>query len=272
MKTKRNAICVICLVSTLFAFPAFANDGLSTLNDTTMKVEQIDVNSSEQVNEVFCEYYSELNHVSIKSIPIENEKLLSDVIDEDFVMGVVEYAVNNGYIDDTKEARDSMTIATYRYAFQKGADWAYSKGFTLAAELLEHSLLDNPRDLYFGPGSTNSNKVANNQTMTQIYNSVRNGCANTSASVYIDAGSATFNSTTDLHLAINKANWQVRADYDNGNHWNAYFIVTDVYNYDYWDYDNDIVTGMNNVAHAAQSAGAITPYNVQFSFNHGLYI
>lgn len=142
-------------------------------------------------------------------------------------------------------------------------------GYTMAAELLNHSLQDSPSTRSYGVGSTMSSKLANTTEHKNLLNSIRNKLKTISGSSYTTSGSFAVTSNTDLYLALNKVSYTVNCTKQSNGVWMINFTYSDTYDFErtaWGKYGSSLgsaaVTALNNYAALSQSAGAIVPYKV----------
>lgn len=150
----------------------------------------------------------------------------------------------------------------------KGAN-ASSLLWPIASTLLANSLQDNPQNMSFFTGSCTSDEVYNVARLQSFITETRSTVATLSSATYRANGSYNManSGNMDLRLALGKVDYEVIA-VASGDYWQCVYTVEDTYNYEYWDPSladstlASIITTMNNLAVAAQDAGAIVPYKV----------
>ncbi len=185
--------------------------------------------------------------------------------------GFAEDAARRGIIENTPQAKAAISKALLRANFKLIADGGKLLGYTTAADLLAHSLQDNPSKFIYSSSSTYAQQIANSSECQSLIGIFKNKVNGTNLTGKIITGSITLNSTTDLHLAYNKVNYKIIGQKTNGR-WNLSITITDVYDFETQAWvnsmtDNDLITILNNYAAIAQSQGAIVPFNVEIALN-----
>ena len=259
MKNKRNKIRIIfsCVMS-IIVIITMSTTALAYCDNTTPNA--VYIIDSKKALSIYEEYISAISQQTIKTSN-----------GNELVNGLVQFAIEKGYIDDTPEQRDSFTKSFLRSQFAIVVDLCYAANLNMTAECLEHSLVDSPTDLIYGTGCFFSNSIFNTAVYTSIINGAKTRARNAGTGVvgYTYLGSATLNSTTDLHLSLNKVDYIVRLTRinSNTNSWTAAVTFEDVYDFEKIDWlnnmtNNTIVTIVNNYAAMAQEKGAIVPYDI----------
>ena len=153
------------------------------------------------------------------------------------------------------------------------------RGYTMSADFLEHSTIDNASDLYFYDGSSESDKIKNSNEYEIILENVKRNLRSTYGNVYkITRESIVLNSTRDLHLALNKVDYSVYAEKISYNKWEIFITVHDTYNFeparwkDYAGLNRALVIFLNNYGHMCQNEGAVIPYDIYITMNSQITI
>lgn len=178
----------------------------------------------------------------------------------------VQYAVEEGIIEDTVVQRVDLTKAATRAQFKLVAEGGKKLGYTTAATLLNHSLQDHPLDLSFNSTSSMATQIANSAECRSIINQFKADVTGSNYDRRIITGKTTLNSTTDLHLSYNAVDYSVFGVKVNGR-WTLTITFTDTYDFAIQPWknsmtDESVVTIINNYAAVAQALGAIVPYNI----------
>lgn len=187
--------------------------------------------------------------------------------DNNTITAFVDYAAEQGMIEDTAESKNAVTKALVRLSFKAVVTGGNALGYKFAAELLDHSLQDSPSDKSYNRGSTRSNQVQNSSEFKSIVKNIKSQLAKTSKTVWSDTGSTTLNSTTDLFLALNKVSYIAGAEKVNGK-WTIYIRFHDTYDFEYKDWmgapgvSGAMATALNNYGAYANSIGAIVSYDI----------
>ena len=148
-------------------------------------------------------------------------------------------------------------------------------GMKTSAEMLEHSLQDNPPAVTYKEGSRVVNQIKQTTEFKEIVNQSINSAKN---GIIDQSGSITFNSNTDLAGSIHGASYKISGTTGNDCS-NLNVVITDIYDYDgfmsdYIDIKNPIkkfifITG-NNLAYADQLMGSIEEYDVKIIFDYNI--
>lgn len=199
---------------------------------------------------------------------IEGKPSLFSSNTSDNISEFTDYCVALGVIDDTPTERSVVSKVLIRSYFKAAVTAGNVAGYTTAAYLLNHSLQDNPANLTFATSSTYAYQVERSTACQSIINSLKSKAASGTVSYSMISGSTTLNSTTDLMLSYNKVNYKAELTKMTSNGlWRVDIVFTDTYDFAAQDWknsmtDNAVVTLINNQAAAAQSSGAIQPYNI----------
>ena len=153
------------------------------------------------------------------------------------------------------------------------------RGYTMSADFLEHSTIDNASDLYFYDGSSESDKIKNSNEYEIILENVKRNLRSTYGNVYkITRESIVLNSTRDLYLSLNKVDYSVYAEKISYNKWEIFITVYDTYNFepatwkDYAGLNRALVIFLNNYGHICQNEGAVVPYDIYITMNSQITI
>ena len=143
-------------------------------------------------------------------------------------------------------------------------------GYDMASYFLEHSLVDSPTDLSYANGSTYSNQIKNSAEYKSILSGIKSALRNTTKTTYSTSDSTILNSTTELHLALNKVNYTVSAT-KSGGKWSITIVFSDIYNFEYaeWgSYSNlsgTAATALNNYGVYAMEEGAVVAFDISIA-------
>ena len=191
---------------------------------------------------------------------------------QESVEGFIQYAVDQGLINDTPAERTSIGIVTYRALFRIAADAGEALGFTTGAHFLRHSIQDAPSNLVYNASSAYAAQILSSEEMSTIRSRFIIAVSGKGYSTYTMTGSITLNSTTDLHLAYNAVSYTIIGNSLAGGKWNLTIIIRDRYDFEQQAWGNlslsdALVTFINNQAASAQELGAIVPYDIQVTIN-----
>lgn len=190
------------------------------------------------------------------------------------------YAVEHNIIEDSVEAKAAINKSVVRASLRGIAYGGGALGYTVARDLLLHSLQDSPSGLSFeGSGNSTVKKVIASSAFNTIYDNYKRHVRNSSSLVYMTSGSTTLSSPKDLHLALNKVNYIadgygkfVKIKGRKHKIWKVKFTFTDKYDFEVQAWknamtDSNLVTALNNYAAYGQKIGAVVPYNVRIQFD-----
>ena len=153
------------------------------------------------------------------------------------------------------------------------------RGYTMSADFLEHSTIDNASDLYFYDGSSESDKIKNSNEYEIILENVKRNLRSTYGNVYkTTRESIVLNSTRDLYLSLNKVDYSVYAEKISYNKWEIFITVYDTYDFEpatwkeYAGLNRALVMFLNNYGHMCQNEGAVNPYDIYITMNSQITI
>lgn len=195
----------------------------------------------------------------------------------------IEYAIEEGYIEDTPEQRDATVKESLRLSLGALATLGSTVGLNTASYLLDHSLTDNPSDLDFEPSSEYAHQVAISSEYQNILATIKNTArtADKNKDSISFPGDCYFESSFDLQLAYHAADYDVYMERKTGtsNSWEGTVVFTDFYDFNYRDWEEGAsryatlayyVQFLNNYGAICQSLGATVPYyitiTIPFSF------
>ena len=195
----------------------------------------------------------------------------------DFFSGIFETALTAQKARDQAEmeafkARQRDFWATGAQLYLRGI-----KGYNTSAWLLEHSLQDNPEDVWRG----NDSRIAWLINHSSTYkNALDQAIANSNGvSIDTDLKDIAFKpideDEADLYYSIHKANIHVTGYKQSNGQWLINAVLTDKYDYTefvkvmeedaaFWEFELGAMA--NNAAIYSQKTGAIQPYNITVNF------
>lgn len=191
----------------------------------------------------------------------------SEISAKENINNFAQYAVERGIIPNTPQAVQGFTVAFLRAQFNIGADLGEAMGCPNAANFLRHSLQDNPVNVSFASGTLESNWIKNSVEFKNIVDAFHTYVKGKNLSARTTSGSTTLNSTSDLHLALNKVSYVASGTKSNGV-WNLTITFKDVYNFEkaaWGEMGGELATIVNNYAVIAQEQGAIVPYDISIA-------
>lgn len=217
--------------------------------------------TDEQALQIYNNYLAMLPKTLSKS-----DMNSSECLDE-----FVEYAIEQGIIENNEIQKAGITKAVVRGQFKTVATAGKSLGYKTAGTLLDHSLQDKPSNLSYGANTTFASQISKSSEYKAIVNSFKSYVKGKKLSARTTSGSTTLNSTTDLHLAYNRVSYVASGKKSNGV-WTLTITFSDTYDFDKQAWKNAMtgnpaVTILNNYAAYAQSLKAIVPYKVKVTVN-----
>lgn len=203
-----------------------------------------------------------------------------------FVDGYVQYAVDNGYIEDTPAQRASIGVAFARGILTIAAN-AGGLAYPIAGEFLKHSLQDNPEDLVYDSSSSCAEKIANSTEFQALVDDAKSFASSVESTTVgqVLTDSTTLQSTVDLLLAFRAVGYTsyLKRDSSNKNLWHFKVVFEDTYDFDsggWSDVWDELKTGgliqggaevLNMVAEAAMDIGAIVEYDIEVTVETSFY-
>ena len=196
---------------------------------------------------------------TLSLLPKKSKNLLSDVWNE------TKWAFNTV----GKYANEAQKAAQRKF-WQTGADILLRKKWKceISAWLLEHSLQDNPSDVYRG----NNSRIAYLVNTSEEYLSALDAVIKNNRSGIIDDDiDVTFErNNEDLYYSLHRVTIHVDGYLKNGN-WNIHAKFTDKYDYtEFMTFMDDEGIGFGTVANdmavISQQTKAINPYNITVEF------
>ena len=170
------------------------------------------------------------------------------------------------------EPRVSEIASDYRIAFQAVVFAGKRVGLDTAAEFLDHSLDDEPRNLVYGPTTEYAAQILNSSELSTITQKFIAAVSGKNLTYYRMTGTTTLDSTLDLMLAYNNVSYAVTGNITTFRKWSLTITITDTYDFKYTDWltaitEVDATAVLNNLGAKAQSVGAIVPYDIQLTVN-----
>lgn len=147
-----------------------------------------------------------------------------------------------------------------------------SKSLPLASKMLDKSLIDNKKTLknsiFYDDVNNIGAKVTQNSK--EINDIVSNGIKNSNGTSFNTSGSEIFNSTKDLHLSINKADYVISGTKIKDNEWLINVHLDDKYDFEWLPLlpvdDGFVIKLINNGAYLYQSIGLLTTYEWEIEY------
>lgn len=240
---------------------AFSNEGYQVISSDEMDViPEISAGleiSDQELERSWNAYLKSSLHNDTESVSMQD-------IEE-----YVQYAVDEKIIQDTPQARASLTKAAVRTFFKGLANAGKIAGYKTAGDLLLHSLQDYPSNLSYGYTTRQAKQIQNASECKKIVSAFKSYVSGKKLSQRVTSGSTTLNSTTDLHLAYNRVSYVARGSKNSKTGvWTLNIVFSDRYDFEKQAWKNAMtgnpaVTAINNMAAAAQNMKAIVPYNIK---------
>ena len=176
----------------------------------------------------------------------------------------------------TYEAQNNAQKEAQRAVWREGAQLYLraAKGYATSAWMLEHSLQDNPSDIYRDGESRIAGLIQNDSNFLQkLDNEIANSNGNTLSS---DIG-VSFDEA-DLYFSIHKASIHIEGRANNDGIWEIHVTLQDTYDFteiqSFMGNKNSefsthfsLGTIANDAATISQNLGAINSYNVRIEFD-----
>lgn len=240
---------------------AFSNEGYQVISSDEMDVIP-EISAGLEISDQELEL--SWNTYLKSSLHNDNEPMSMQDIET-----YVQYAVDENIIQDTPQARASLTKAAVRTFFKGVANAGKIAGYKTAGDLLLHSLQDHPSNLSYGYTTRQAKQIQNASECKKIVSAFKNHVSGKKLFQRVTSGSTTLNSTTDLHLAYNRVSYVARGSKNSKTGvWTLNIVFSDRYDFEKQAWKNAMtgnpaVTAINNMATAAQKMKAIVPYNIK---------
>lgn len=235
------------LLINAFTFPVLAADidvpeGMSIPSNFEVEDNDVYVEITDDSMELLSlddSYENTIRMTDEKALQLYNDYLASlpetvsetDTYSAKHLNTFVEYAVEQGIIEDTAVQRAGITKAVVRAQFKTVATTGKTLGFKTAGILLNHSLQDSPSNLSYGANTTFASQILKSSECKKIVNSFKSYVKGKKLSARTTSGSTTLNSTTDLHLAYNKVSYVATGTKKNGV-WTLKITFSDTYDFE----------------------------------------
>ncbi len=262
-------VAIILMSSTVSASPVLENNTepyieITPVNENYYK----DILKKEKSDENIRLTYDEvlrLYEEYIAQTPQLQDVTSSEMYTKETLDNFAQYAVERGIIEDTLYARQSITVTFLRAQFRIAADIGESLGYSNAANFLRHSLQDNPTNVSFAVGTVESDWIKDSVEYEEIFDDFKDYVAEKDLRARTTSGSTTLNSTSDLHLALNKVEYIASGTKSSSDVWTLTITFKDTYDFEeapWGDMGGELVTIVNNYAALAEDLGAIVPYDI----------
>ena len=215
-----------------------------------------------------------------------DEKLSKDGVDpikfrqiykEKYVKEFVEFAIRTGLISNISiepevEINSSFTKDFLRSQWYIASLLMDEVGLKYTSLFLQHSLCDNPSMLQYDEGTELSDIIKNSQAFQVVLDNFKQKLDTCDDNYYVESDSFALNSdnsSEDMYLALHNVNYLLTAELDESEEWQINALISDLYNYEYWNYGgsgsvpHEVVTIINNYAAASLELGAIVQYEIR---------
>ena len=195
---------------------------------------------------------------------------------------------NNWFTDRWNDIKWAFqTVGNYANKAQKAAQrsfWALGaqkylreqKDYQTSAWMLEHSLQDNPSDIWRGNDSRIAYLINNDSAFCSVLDNVLQGQANNKDGYFsVSDISVTF-ATGDLYYSIHRSSFALVGYKQKDGSWMINAKMHDTYDYTQimtfmgdngkWGKEASLGTVANDAAYISQKTGAINPYEVYVNF------
>jgi hypothetical protein len=184
----------------------------------------------------------------------------NDLIDHFDPLGLSIGSIANSIANSIKNGINSAQKSIQRAFWEAVAnDYMRPRNLNMSAELLEHSLQDNPSDLI--PYQAAAQPMQNSPEMNQFYQSIPNSCFND----WTQPQNVKFVQNRDLFVAFEDVRVSYKGCKCSGK---LDFRVTDRYTF-HWqapEMNQILATVGANGAYISQMLGAIHPFNEEVDF------
>ena len=187
----------------------------------------------------------------------------------------------NGIVNNFKKAVNKtvdVALSPLKYAargiWKQVVNVLDSIGMKTSAEMLNHSIQNNPSDLTYTDGSRIVNQIKNDSTFTEIVNEAIDNSLN--GNINFDKWTE-FETTTDLHGSLHGSHVMINGTMNDGCA-SLNVTITDRYDFDYsggYFSENDIIKNFiftvgNNLAWSDQFLGVVQNYDVTITFDYNI--
>lgn len=267
---------VTTLIPALNTVSAMDNDSVSNVNISSEY--NLDESEEYDLDEINTEINMSPNEVSslYDEFVKQNTKTKSHPNGYDDIPDFVDYAVRNGYIEDTQIAKTRMSKEGYRTVFRTAAGTLKNFGLYYAGDFLANSLNDRPKTKSYASSSNLSADIKLQGGYQDSRNAIRSAIRKlpSSQTKYTRKNSFNLNrngvnkKSWDMFLALHGVSYTANATKSTSKKWNYSMTVTDYYDFKPEKYqDSPIVNTVNNYAVNAMKAGAIVPFNIKVIIN-----
>lgn len=255
----------------VFSLSTTAFAASSTSADASIETTCSQEFSQDMAYDVLKQYLDEKN-ATANSLNTEDQATM-------FWNGFAQFAVDNGYIDDTPEQRAGITVSAGRAVISYCSDLCSEK-YPTASMFLKHSLQDNPSDLTYGSSTSYARQIEESEEFQGILD---DAIAEAKKLDHITGSrisdSVKLQSTTDLLLSyrnIDYIRWIKRPN-TSTNLWNMEVTFKDTYDFDsegwgeVWDelqsdgLDGAIGEALTMAAEVAVDMGIIEEYEIEIT-------
>ena len=284
-KKRASQSIALALVGVAVTTPVLNNVN-ALENNISLKNKNIQIlNHSEEYNldEKIKEINMSANDVSdlYEVFSSQNNKAKSYPNGYDDIPDFVEYAVDNGFIEDNEVSKARMSKEGYRNIFRTAATTLKNFGLFYAGDFLANSLNDNPKTKSYAASSNLSADIKLQSGYKGAKDAITNAIKKLSSSqttynksdgFYLNKN-GTNKKSWDLFLALHGVSYKANATKSSSTKWNYTMTVTDYYDFKPENYkDSPIVNTVNNYAVNAMKAGAIVPFNIKVIINDSVNI
>ncbi|WP_314966457.1 hypothetical protein [Oribacterium sinus] len=234
-------------------------------NELKIKKELVSIGGEQLTLEELAKDYLEFIEDE-KSKTANSSQLRMAPVAPDYLNTYIYEQIRKGRIPNTEKAKRDLRNSLVRSMFFYLGNVA-SVQYKLAGKLLSHSATKNPSNLSFSSTSYEAKQIMNSREYKTIIDRARNNVKNKRISTYNFSDSITLNSTTDLHLALNRVDYSVKCNKRrNSKYWDVEITIKDKYNFEYWAWkrssSSSYSTYINNVGYYMQERDILTPYYV----------
>ncbi|MDY3000864.1 MAG: hypothetical protein SOR73_04260 [Romboutsia timonensis] len=264
---------VLSNVNAMESNTGLENKNIQLLNDSE------EYNLDENIKEINMSANDVSDLYEVFASQNKKAKIYSNGYDD--IPDFVEYAVDNGFIEDNEVSKARMSKEGYRNIFRTAATTLKNFGLFYAGDFLANSLNDNPKTKSYAASSNLSADIKLQSGYQDSKNAIRNAIKKLSSSQTKYTRKNSFNlnkngankKSWDLFLALHGVSYEANATKSSSTKWNYTMTVTDYYDFKPENYkDSPIVNTVNNYAVNAMKAGAIVPFNIKVIINDSVNI
>jgi RHS repeat-associated protein len=140
-------------------------------------------------------------------------------------------------------------------------------GYNVTADLMRHSLQDNPSNLRYGQNSSIAQKIQDSKEWKDAVAGYISAFGGDLKQSHFKVEDSLRFKSGDLHLALNKVGYTIEGT-KVGDKWNISVTMKDTFDFTTWNAQKSdfIANTANNLAYIDQKSGVINPYDIEVTF------